>query len=86
MTDDLDRTERRIGNAEIIRRLDSIDTSISRIERVVFVGNGQKPLTERTTAIETAQGRVSLGVIFSAVGSAAATAAAIAAVIRLGHS
>ncbi len=66
---DLDRIERRIGTSEIIRHLERIDERFERIERVVFVGNGQLSHDRRLTAIEAGQGKVSIAVILAALGS-----------------
>lgn len=61
--------ERRVGMAELLRRLDTIDSRFERVERVVFVGNGQPSHDKRITAIEAGQGKISVAVLLSVVGT-----------------
>lgn len=62
--------ERRVGMNEIIRRLDTIDSRFERVEKVVFVGNGQPSHAARIAELETMQGRVSITSIVAFVGMA----------------
>lgn len=57
----------RTDMAELIRRLESIDSRFERIERVVFIGNGQPAMTQRLTSIEAGQGKVSIAVLISMI-------------------
>ena len=75
--DELDRTERRVGTATLLTKIEALHEDIhdikdrvAVIERVAFVGNGQPSHGQRITAIEAGQGRVSIAVLISVLTAA----------------
>jgi len=76
-------TERRVGYGEVIARLDGIALeqrrqadALGRIEKTVFIGNGQSALLSRVTALETrgAPSRTERGGVLGVAIAAAVTA------------